>query len=404
MHLRALLISIVCTLLALAAASDAASNALKRSAPKQAAGLPLTNGFALSRQASIILGSDIEEGDQIKDVDDPAVLARVANLSVAAYGKEPFDRAAVRNLALVAAARGDENLARAAMDGVHRMTRRDLAANLWLAQSAGARGEVRPALTYLDEALRSSATGREVLIPALLQNLQNPALIEPLAAMLERDPPWADLFWGSATEFVPALQNTAALRIRMAEAGIEVDPDYDRRLIEGLARTGGHAAGFALARTLQGIDPDTPLVNAGFEARPHFAPYDWEELSSGSRSGQIAAAEGVLRVYSIDGGGGEVAAQIVRMPAGRYRLVAAYSNDGLPAEGEGASFRLTCVDTPGEAESQPVVLPRPRVETIILVPDDGCTYRRLTLSLEPSSARSEKMFLLDTFSIARMND
>ncbi len=113
-----------------------------------------------------------------RDVTTPAAI-ELAALGREAAGERP---AAVRLYALSDA-----------------ISRRSLATRLWLVQAAVARGDVTATLTNMDIALRTSTAAPDIVFLALARGLEDPALVAPIAALVDRPSDWRAAFLAYAT-------------------------------------------------------------------------------------------------------------------------------------------------------------------------------------------------------------
>ena len=76
----------------------------------------------------------------------------------------------------------------------NRISHRSLGTRLWLVQSAVERGEAERALAEMDPALRTSSAAADLVFPALANGLDEPALVAPVARLVDRPSDWRTPF------------------------------------------------------------------------------------------------------------------------------------------------------------------------------------------------------------------
>lgn len=122
---------------------------------------------------------------------DPATAMALAKT---ALRREPGSATAVRVIGFVKLSNGDVDGAIQALNYTHALTRRDLAAELWLIEYNVQLGRVRQALNHFDAALGTSREIQLTLLPVLATAIADPRLIRPMEDFLANDRwwrPWA---------------------------------------------------------------------------------------------------------------------------------------------------------------------------------------------------------------------
>ena len=119
--------------------------------------------------------------------DDPAYARRLAR---SALVRDPTHSQAVRAIGFLSLQTGDVAGAARAIEFTHQMTRRDVAAELWLIEYNVQLGKVREALGHFDAAASTSIEIQQTLFPILSGSLDDPRLVQPMADMLRRKPWW----------------------------------------------------------------------------------------------------------------------------------------------------------------------------------------------------------------------
>lgn len=386
------------------AGSDALGRAINQRLPEVASNLPTARGFDKSRLASVTLAPGLE-GGLLKDIKlAPAELRRVAALSREGYRREPLNSDAIRNLALLAHNEGRIGDARLLMRAAVRLTKRDLAVNIWLADDYARLGQIGPSLDMYDQGLRSSARAQELIIPAMIQSLGSEEMVQPLVDLLSKRPPWQAEFWAAAPRYNNAHGNLARIRLALADRKIPAPANSDRELVEALAGSGHVALASALVDRLAPPEPDrrNEVRNAEFSRAQRFLPFDWQPMFDGSLTSDLDPRAGTLRISVYGEGGGTAARQLVALPGGSYRLVAKAANWN-PGQSGRLYFRLRCAEPGKTAESNPIPLVSERL-SVLIKPAAGCTYHWLTVYITPSDQGGENAVTLDSVSLKRAAD
>ena len=255
---------------------------------------------------------------QGKPPTDPAVRSLVRR----ALGRDLTQQAAIELTALADEGRGDRVAAARLYHLSDRISRRSLATRLWLVQDAVARGDVAATLAHMDLALRTSSAAPGFIFPALARGLEDPGLIGPIAALVDRPSDWREEFLAYAAENADP-SSAAGLFLRLRNRQVIARDELDRKLIVRLAA----AAQFARARELDAaFNPHPP--GAGGVADGHFVdlkaryPFGWGLTVSGELEAtrEIEAGHAVLAYRADAAEGGQVAAQLLTLPPGSYVL------------------------------------------------------------------------------------
>ncbi|MBX9860456.1 MAG: hypothetical protein K2Y20_12835 [Sphingomonas sp.] len=116
--------------------------------------------------------------------------ATAMSLAKMALRREPGSATAARVIGFVKLADGDVRGALQALNYAHELTRRDLAAELWLVEYAVQRGDARKALNHMDAAASTNVEIRPTLFPIMASAIADPRLAPPMTDMLARKPQW----------------------------------------------------------------------------------------------------------------------------------------------------------------------------------------------------------------------
>ena len=366
------------------AASDATGRSLQRTVPQLVVQLPTADGFSRSKLASVILAGGMQKTiiDRLDLTHDRKVA--VARLSHSAYAMEPLDATAVRNLGLLNRDAGREGRALALLNVAQRMTKRDSAVNSLLALHYAQAGDIDRALSMYDQALRTSTRARETVIPAMIQQMKSPDMVDPVARLLMRRPPWADHFWAAAPRYTDSHLALGAVRLALAHRGIAIQPSADRELVAALASSGNADLAYRVMRRVatDAREPSGVVRNAGFDRAPDFLPFDWSTYFDGSMTTDIDPRAGLLRVSVFGEGGGQAARQMVLLPDATYQLDAV-ARDWTHSQSGKIYFKVRCANPNTPSESPPVQMTAAKFSARIARPREGCVANWLTIYASP---------------------
>ena len=226
--LQALLVSVMfAAFLGLAVASTI-SGALRRYRPDIALNFRPSDDVAKARLAGLI--QDGSGFSAAKGVD-------VAMAKEALVG-DPTTAVAARVIAVDRAAKGDADGAFQAISYADALTRRDLTTQIWLIEYHLRRGEIPLMLRNFEAAASTSRGAMSVLFPIMVTALNDPALIDPMADLLAREPWWAPSMLRALAEGDSSTANTGQLFIELAERGHAPRPDLAQQVVRRLEREG----------------------------------------------------------------------------------------------------------------------------------------------------------------------
>ncbi|MBX9796000.1 hypothetical protein [Sphingomonas sp.] len=167
--------------------------------------------------------------------------ARARIHGATALMRDPTHAQAARAIGFVALEDADVAAATRAMTYAHWLTRRDLAAELWLIEYNVTRGDTRGALAHFDAALSSSTEIHATLFPVMAGAISDDRLIEPMADLLIKQrwwlpwalrhfadgppPPKPDSPAPDAERMRRNAVNAAALFSRIAAGGVRFQPE-----------------------------------------------------------------------------------------------------------------------------------------------------------------------------------
>ena len=249
--------------------------------------------------------------------DDQAVRSRVRS----ALDRDTTIPAALELEALDRQRRGDLAGAGRLYGLSNRISRRSLGTRLWLVQSAVERGDAARALAEMDLALRTSSAAPDMVFPALANGLEDPALVAPVARLVDRPSDWRTPFLTYAMNNADP-GGAATLLIKLKDRrGINAAA-FDLLLVR-LVDGGEFANARALARRFGRARGGATLVadERFADERAHY-PFGWA-LTEGETLGarrDIQRGIPVLDYHANSAEGGQVAAQVLMMSPGSYRL------------------------------------------------------------------------------------
>jgi hypothetical protein len=326
-----------------------------------------------------------------------------------ALRRDPLQPAALRVLGLTQSTDDAASLQRAAafMNGAQRLSRRDLPTQMWLIEHYGRSGRVPDMVNHFDLALRSSLSARSAIFPLLTAAAADPRARDTIIRTLSRRPNWALPFATYSTD------NGRDLDFAVTVAQLLLDPREaeDRahyttllgRLVEynrqDLAWDLYAAPKLGLRRAGAGA-----IRNGDFEATEDGTPFDWnyaEEPELWASRERVDRGI-VLRVAAYNGRSGQVARQVLHLPAGPHRLRARVG-DIAASEFERPELRIDCAGTSGDVLLLKVRPARSgagpwELAGQFVVPP-GCAFQQLSIGLSGEGALQEPSAWVDDIRI-----
>ena len=245
---------------------------------------------------------------------------------------------------------GDGERAEQLLSEARRRNPRSRTARFLLLEHYVRAGQVNEAATEMTVLSRLLPDARPLLIAGLARfaaHVPNPAAI---SQVLDNDPAVRN----GVLEHLAATGASPDLILALAK-GQRPPPgaEWPGRVIDALVKRGDISKAYALWRRLNGfpsVDGPTGLFNAGFEDLPASPPFNWRLASGASGLAEMSAG---LHVRYPGRTNAELAAQLIRLPAGAYTL-------SFDAEGEddvgGSEVRwvLSCYGSNARLLSAPV--------------------------------------------------
>lgn len=226
------------------------------------------------------------------------------------------------------------------------LSRRDLAAQLYLVERAVRSDDIDGAIRHYDTALRTSQEARATLFPILSGAIDDDAIAAALGRVLARAPNWTVPYLDYAVQVTPDARNLLKLDTAVRRAGGNLPIATHGYLIARLARDGFFGEALVHYRALTGGLPT--IRNSGFELEDRFFPVDWEYVTEPDLGAErVAGIEGrtnVLMVHALSGVTGVAARQLIALPVGRaFRL--AYSSGGVTPGTRPPVLEVICART-----------------------------------------------------------
>ena len=221
----------------------------------------------------------------------------------------------------------------------------------------------------------------------LAEATTDPGLVEPIARMIDRPSDWRVMFLNHAVaEGDP--EGAAAVVLRLRDRALVTGNGIDQALIARLVGERRFVLAGRVRDAFRPVKGERPLVANGNFADPGaVAPFGWSLTARGDIDAERSVANGrpALAWRAEPGRDGQVAAQLLLLPPGNYRLTtmaaSAGSVDALPY------WSLTCGEQGGASIARLDLPSRGGVSggTDFAVPQ-GCAGQWLTLTLRPGSA------------------
>lgn len=312
------LVALVATALASLWLSLAVTTGLVYTPRYTAVSVPGWHSATAEAKAAVAM---LQQGQQASDLDRASVIAHRA------LRRDPLNVVAARALGVVAAFRGRQNTARRWFGYAHWLSRRDLPTQLWLIEDAVAQGNIELALRHYNYALSTNSLAEQLLFPILINASADPAIIQPLAALLRERPLWRGSFIDALVSNGPSADGLVTL-VSAAELNLRngTERQLAARTIRQLLRINAVPEAFTLYQRLTGAR-DEGVRNGGFQRDNFLPPLDWELTNEPDLFATIADGPNdrhprVLNITATNGKGGVAAKQLLHLKPGRYVLSA----------------------------------------------------------------------------------
>jgi hypothetical protein len=296
--------------------------------------------------------------------------------------------------ATLAKTQGHEDLAERLFVEVRTRDPRSAAARYFLAERYLSSGRARQGLDEVSALARLVPGGSRLVVPGLAKYALTPNAVPHLRRIFAANP---EIGQAVLTDLAANAAN-AGLIMQLADARVvetagEPAPAWQGRLLKSLIERGEFVQAQQLWSRISGIMPTSPPgpVNEGFAKINAPPPFNWT-FGAGSFGVAEPAPRGKLKVIFYGRDDGDLAAQLLVLPPGQYRIAMVASSD---ADGKtGLEWSVTCV--PGKEKLASISLKAAtasgaRLGATFTIPSHGCVAQWLKLTGQAQEiARSEQ--------------
>lgn len=316
---------------------------------------------------------DIGRGTAERQPPNPAVFRRLnAVLARDALAAEPFLVAGTKAFSEGRLDRAGALLGEAARRDPRSPAARYLLADLYLRQGRTADG-----LRQVGVLVRRLPKAAGPLTPSLAAFATQPGAADQVRAILDENPQLR----GNLLAMLAETPANAALVLDLA--GQQPDsgppPEWQSRLVRSLVQAGDYRGAYQLWMRFAGIRPSAEpgLFNPDFRSSRAPPPFNWT-LAAGAAGIAEAAPNGGLRILFYGRERAVLAAQLMLLEPGRYRL--RYRLSGSPANDLPLSWGINCL--PGNDQLAEASAAERRDLTFTL--GAGCRAQELQLRGSPA--------------------
>jgi hypothetical protein len=333
------LIIIVCAVTAWGAAVSAVVNITSDSNPAFALRLAPADPNALAARVDASLSK--------ANIDQRVLISKSSDVAKSVRG-QAVNAKGIRQLALIADAKGKTADARALMKLSAKLSRRDFVTQLWLIEDGVRADDIASTMAHYDVALRTSAESAAILHPILSSALVDETVQRAFTPYLRTNPPWLGSFLSFAI-------NVGSSPVAIAETILRGGrlPDtvgyraLETQLLQQLAAKAAFPEAFRYYASLAGADARV-LTSTAFgkaEMVAEHLPLTWQTLSSpGVDAIFEASAKGSARQLHVIVSSGERAPalrKLMGLVPGIYRFSQKMTPVRL-ANGASAYWQLLC--------------------------------------------------------------
>lgn len=337
-HAWRALVIIVCATLAWGAAVSAIVNITSDSNPAFALRLAPADPNALAARVDASLSK--------ANIDRRALVSKSSDVEKSLRGQA--NAKAIRQLALIADAKGKTADARALMKLSAKLSRRDFVTQLWLIEDGVRADDIASTMAHYDVALRTSAESAAILHPILSSALVDETVQRAFTLYLRTNPPWLGSFLSFA---INAGSSPVAIAETILKGGRLPDTvgyrALETQLLQQLAAKAAFPEAFRYYASLAGADARvvTSTAFGKSEMVAEHLPLTWQTLSSpGIDAIFEASAKGSARQLHVIVSSGERAPalrKLMGLAPGLYRFSQKMTPVRL-ANGASAYWQLLC--------------------------------------------------------------
>lgn len=330
--------------------------------------------------------------------------AAAVSLAKAALRQTPMNPRALRMLAFVDVNYGRTRLAEDKMVMAHRLSRRDGATQLWLADRRGRQDRIGDALRHIDVLLRTSPEATAPLLERLAGALVLPEARVAIKPMMVADTPWIERFFAIAVERSPTMVPLGELVASLSKA-----PRVDR--LEGsyaslVYRLAGEQQYDLMRRVYTKLPAaqteDLYDVSLRSAVDPRgYRPVIWD-FGSRSDRGAAMVGPGEAEFFAMADVRGVAASKAVFLKSNglalRFR-----KKEGTAGEGAEAFWRVTCIL--GRAAKTPIqsrnLLDVPNGSQLRVPIPEGCAAAQIEMIVDGAMRRDPMRVVLSDIGLSR---
>ena len=201
------------------------------------------------------------------------------------------------------------------------LSRRDQATTFLLMQKALERNNIEGFFANFDTALRTSDQAAERYSPLIVKAMANDDVVDGLARLLAKRPPWGRTFLLTAINGAPTAKKAYRLTDAVIRSGVAVDSDYAGVLVNRLLAEGDFADGWKLYRETFPARAK-PILRPVARALATTTGFDWSLTNDPDLWAQVegGGTSSSVRYFANAGAGGVVTKQFVVVPPGSYTM------------------------------------------------------------------------------------
>lgn len=299
--------------------------------------------------------------------------ARISALALDALTATPLSSEALRQLAYI---ESDQTRRVRLLSLAQAVTRRDVLANLQLAELQLRRNAVASGLAALNQSLVISRTIDNAVFPILLTAAgASTTAAREVGGLLTGDPIWSErmLGWSIGNpQYLPALSRIVGYLPSTSPARVS---GYGQQVIDQLVTQRRYEEAFRTYRVYAGRPAGVTTLTAGA-----FPPLDWK-LIDNFDTGSRVFEDGVIELFANPGRRGQVAQLYTQLPGGPRQLTLRISE--TVGSGANLTFAATCLE--GETERLVTEQQAPLRNGVqafrYTVPATGCAFQRIDLGI-----------------------
>lgn len=316
------------------------------------------NGFNLANLSRGSLRVAATENNVSMQVDDAGLA-----LARRAFAAEPLATDALFVLAAKARSEGDDAAMVTFLEGANTLDKRNRNIGALQLEQAALSGDLEAAFALVDRLATVYPRLTGDFVRPLVAALGEEDAVPVLADALRKAPVWAEEFWRAVPPDPTLVSRMFALR-QIVSVG--TTPKSEADLLAGLVAQGRYDESFAFWDEVAG-GADNPFA---FVDGTDFAPFGWDLETSGERA-MSTRGEGLYDVYVQTETSGTLARQLLRLPAGDYRLTA-----NITPRGDAAAITaaLSCAD-----DNRQIGEPQPLEDAAIWTVSGSCSAYWLEL-------------------------